>query len=56
MRERAESIGAAFMLVSTPGRGTVIDIVIGARQAYARAPGASLLARLRRRLPFARAT
>jgi signal transduction histidine kinase len=28
MRERAESIGATFVLDATPGRGTKIEVVV----------------------------
>ena len=52
MRERAEAIGAALKLISNPGSGTVLDIVITGSHAYARMAGPKLLARLRQRLSF----
>lgn len=50
MRERAEGIGAAFSLVSTPGSGTAVTVVIPARQAYAGNTSPTALVRLRDRL------
>lgn len=50
MRERAIAIGAMFTLVSQPGRGTALDVVIADKQAYLHRAGPGLLARVRRRL------
>lgn len=48
MRERAIAIGASFTLVSQPGRGTALDVVIASKKAYLHKTGPSLLARVRR--------
>jgi len=55
MRERAQAIGATCSLSSQPGSGTVIRVDIDAALAYAGAGNATLLARMRRRLPFSKA-
>lgn len=55
MRERAQAIGATFSLSSVPGSGTVIRLTIDAAPAYAGAGNATLLARMRRHLPFSKA-
>lgn len=50
MRERADAIGATLTLLSNAGSGTVIDIVIPGRKAYAHLAGADFWPRLRQRL------
>lgn len=49
MRERAESIGATWRLVSAPGKGTSVHLRVSAELAYPGRRSAALFARLRPR-------